>query len=92
MTENNRCAMCGGVWHPATGMMVGSPSEFPVCGRCMANEVIPCVRTAMAREIRVSTPAREAWRATPRDERGPRPWVNFCESAETSIGAIRREG
>lgn len=91
MTDNpTRCAMCGGPWHQATGMMVGHPSEFPVCGRCMV-DVMATIKGSMEREIRVSTRAREEWKATPKADRGPRPWVSFYEHAETSIGAARRD-
>jgi hypothetical protein len=84
-----RCSLCGGVWHPATGMLVGSPSEFPACGRC-SRELLAQMGDALQREIRVSSRARAAWRAAPKAERGPRPWVSFYEAANTSIGAIRR--
>jgi len=28
------CVSCHGPWHPASGMMVGSPTSFPMCSRC----------------------------------------------------------
>lgn len=28
------CAFCKGPWHPASGMLVGTPSSFPLCSRC----------------------------------------------------------
>lgn len=28
------CCVCGAPWHPVTGMMVGFPQQFPMCGRC----------------------------------------------------------
>ena len=28
------CAVCTAPWHPETGMIVGSPQRFRMCGRC----------------------------------------------------------
>ena len=28
------CVVCHGPWHQVTGMLVGMPQSFPMCGRC----------------------------------------------------------
>lgn len=73
--------------------MVGHPTEVPVCGRCMVEEIVPLIKVSMERTIRVSTPTKRA--AIARRQAGDRkvqvPRVNFCEHAATSIGAARRD-
>jgi hypothetical protein len=34
------CVVCRGPWHPASGMMVGSPSRFPMCSRCWRESLV----------------------------------------------------
>ena len=91
-TDSPRCACCGGVWHPATGHMVGHPTEVHVCGRCMGTEIVPLIKESMEREIRVSTPLKREAVARRRagDRRAQVPRVNFCDHAATSVGAARR--
>jgi hypothetical protein len=92
MTDTpTKCAACGGVWHPATGAMVGQPTEVAICGRCLNEEIIPLIKDTMPREIKISAARKREWTSTPKAERGPRPWVSFYEHAATSIGASRRE-
>jgi len=84
-----RCALCGNLWHPASGMVVGSPSEYLACGRCW-RDLQDLVKDTMPRQIRISTSTRDAWKAAPKADRGPRPWISFYDAAASSIGAFRR--
>ena len=85
----SHCAFCGAPRHPASGMLVGSPVEFPACSRCF-RELVEQMKEALSREIHVSTRAREVYKAVPKAERGRRPGILFYEFADTSIGAKRR--
>ncbi len=43
------CAGCHAPWHPASGMMVGSPKRYPMCGRCW-RESVQCMKWATSRK------------------------------------------
>jgi len=81
VTEGERCVLCKGPWHPASGQIVGSPSSFPVCGACFKNEIIPLMKDASDREIRVSSRAKRLWNKLSKKARSgkKRPWVSFYD-------------
>lgn len=86
---DDKCVICKGPWHPATGQLVGSPMQVKVCGACFKNEIVPLIKDTMDRDIRLSSRTkREA--ATQRKETKKRvrePRVSFYQHAATSIGA-----
>ena len=48
-----KCVICGGPVHPATGYWIGSPTQYPCCGACFRQEIVPLIKESMAKTFRV---------------------------------------
>lgn len=51
----DKCSVCGGPWHPASGQLVGSPKQVKVCGACFADEIVPLIKDRMALNMRLTS-------------------------------------
>ena len=53
LEEKPRCSICHGVWHQATGFIVGNPIEFYCCGSCFHNDIVPLIRGKLGQMTRI---------------------------------------